>query len=209
MIAVRAGGPGSATNGGLRTAIERARAEGLPKENIERAVARASKAGGATGLQEFLCEATAAGGVSLLIEGITDNKNRSIGEIKHILSEHGARLADPGSLAWNFEKLGILEIEKNDNSKMTDSDIELAIIDAGAKDLARLDDSWVVETDFVSRDQARHILEGRGVVIHESGHDYKPRSTQASEGHIETLLSNLLQHEDVQEVYTNLSNHEV
>ena len=103
-IAARVGDPNPDANIRLKAAIERARSIGLPKENIDRAIAKASGQGDGAELFEFLYEASAPGGVAILIEGITDNKNRTINEIKHLLSTHGARLADPGSLLWNFEK---------------------------------------------------------------------------------------------------------
>jgi YebC/PmpR family DNA-binding regulatory protein len=143
----------------LKAAVERARAIGLPKDNIDRAIAKASGQGGGAELFEFLYEATAPGGIALLIEGITDNKNRTINEIKHILSTHDARIANPGSVLWNFEKV------------------------------------WTGN----------------------SGHTYRPRSSlQGSRlsraplalpklpPTFETLLDAISQHDDVQEVYTNL-----
>lgn len=104
-IAAKTGDPTPDANIRLKAAIERARAIGLPKDNIDRAVAKAAGQGESANLFEFLYEATASGGIAILIEGITDNKNRTINEIKHLLSTHDARLADPGSLLWNFEKV--------------------------------------------------------------------------------------------------------
>jgi len=104
-IAARVGDRDPDANIRLKAAIERARAIGLPKDNIERAIAKASGHGPGQELSEFLYEASAPGGVAILIEGITDNKNRTSNEIKRLLSKHDARLADPGSLLWAFEKI--------------------------------------------------------------------------------------------------------
>ncbi len=124
MVAVRMGGSSHGANTRLRAAMERAREQGLPKDNIERAIERASGEGEAGKLQEFLYEAIgsvprqsetagmaarpqsglARGRVMILIEGITDNKNRTFAEIKQILAKHGAKLVAPNSLLWNFEK---------------------------------------------------------------------------------------------------------
>lgn len=104
-LAVRSGGPDPDANPRLRSALERARSLGLPKENSERAILRASGGEEGTSLQEFLYEATAPGGVQILVEGITDNKNRTLAEIRQILSRHEAKLAPPNSLLWNFEKV--------------------------------------------------------------------------------------------------------
>lgn len=149
-IAAKIGDPNPDANIRLKAAIERARAIGLPKDNIERAVAKAGGQGAGAELSEFLYEASAPGGVAMLIEGITDNKNRTINEIKHLLSKHDARLADPGSLLWNFEKI------------------------------------WTVN----------------------SGHTYKPRfplSMPELPSSLETLLARLSEHDDVQNVYTNIN----
>lgn len=210
MVAVRTGGGNTPdTNAQLRSAIERARAFGLPKENIERAITRA--AGGEEGaeLQVFFYEASAPSGISLLIEGITDNKNRTVAEIKHLLSEYGARLVEPGSLAWNFEKIGILELAARDNPGAAPETIELAIIDSGAADFKKANEGWIVETDFETLAKVRHNLEACGISARATYHDYKPKTTvsvaPAEKERIESLIESLIDHDDVQEVYTNLA----
>lgn len=148
MVAARGGGAKPEANPRLQTAIDRGRAAGLPKDNIERAIMRAS--GGEEGkeLQEFLYEALKSG-VQILIEGITDNRNRTLNEVKRLLSRHDAKLVSPGSLLWNFEKV------------------------------------WT-----------------------EEGLDYHPKTsielTADEREKIEPLLDALVEHNDVQEVYTNL-----
>src|SRR3989338_6397039 len=158
-VAARTGGVNPETNTRLRSALERAKSEGLPKENVERALERAS--GGTDGplLQEFLYEATAGGGVQIIIEGITDNKNRTLAEIRHILSEHGGRFAESGSLLWNFEKIGTLEINRTDNPERSTDEIAIAAIEAGAGDFTQLEDSWIVETEFLRLAETRRALE--------------------------------------------------
>ena len=207
-IAAREAGQNPDANPRLRAACERARASGLPKENMERAISRATGGGASAELFEFLYEATAPGGVALLIEGITDNKNRTVNEIKHLLDEHGARLAEPGSLAWNFEKIGVIECASTPNT--TQEAAELAIIEAGARDIAKTDDGWTVETDFNARESVRAALERMGLSIRAGRHDYKHKSPIAPATDImpkiEKLLDALLDHADVQEVYTNLEN---
>ncbi len=103
-VAACSGGPNPESNPGLRAALARARSIGLPKDSIERAVARALGTEGDALLQEFLYEATAPGGLMILTEGITDNKNRSLSGVKQILAKHGAKLVPQNSLLWNFEK---------------------------------------------------------------------------------------------------------
>lgn len=210
MVAVRTGGgPAPESNMRLKTALERARSTGLPKENIERAIQRAS--GGETGetLHEFLFEATAPHGVMVLIEGISDNTNRTGADIRKILAEHNAKLADQGSLSWNFEKVGVMRILKEGYAGRAPDDIELALIDAGAKDLRSLSDEWIVETDFTNLDQVRSAIEKKGIAVEETGHDYTARAkiklSNGEQQAIERLADALTDLDDVQEVYTNLN----
>lgn len=105
MVAARSGGVDPSVNTRLRAAIERSKSEGLPKDNMERAIERAGGPGDAAKLQEFLYEAIAPGGVYILAEGITDNNNRTLSEVKQILAKYGAKLVPPNSILWNFEKI--------------------------------------------------------------------------------------------------------
>ena len=208
MIASKTGGSSTDSNVRLRAAIERAQQSGVPKDNIERAVSRGEGVEQAQEFKEFLFEATGQGGVAILIEGITDNTNRSVGEIKHLLSKHGARLAEPGSLLWNFKKIGILEVSKEKNAKQSSDDIELAFIECGARDFTLIENNWIVETDFTDTDHVRDELEKKGMSITSSSHDYKPGNVLTLEPETaattEILLETLADHDDVQEVYTNI-----
>ena len=209
LVAARTGGPHPEANPRLRSAMERARSEGLPKDNIERAIAKASGSGENETLQEFLYEATAPGGVVMLIEGITDSKNRSFAEIKHLLAERGAKIADPGSVLWNFDKIGTILCAKDDNAHKTKEDIELAIIEAGATDFHMHEDVWVIETSFTGIDKVKRALELAGVAVKEAGHDYKPKNSLPlsleDQQTAALLIDAIADHEDVQEVYTNLA----
>ncbi len=207
MIAARDGGPRPETNFRLRQTIERALSQGLPKDNIERAIARAIGTGEGAVLQEFLYEA-AANGVTILVEGTTDNKNRTLAEIKHILNEHSAKLAESGSLAWGFEKIGLLKLTPEENTAKSREEVELAIIEAGANDFKYINGVWLAETNFVEIEKVRQKLEKAGLKIKEAGRDYKTRMPleleREAKNRVEKLLDELSEHSDVQEVYTNL-----
>ncbi len=208
VAAKTGGGPSPETNAALRNAVERARAAGIPKENIERAIARGAGGGSDAELAAFLFEATGPGGTMFLIGGITDSTNRTVAEVKHLLSLHEARLAEPGSVAWNFEKVGTIELAAADNNARSREDIELAVAGSGALDFAATDDGWTVETPFPELESVRRSLEESGIAVREAGHRYKPRSTVALDpGQMkkaEALLEALAEHDDVQDVYTNL-----
>lgn len=208
MIAAKVGGTASESNVHLRAAIERAKAQGLAKDNIERAITRGS--GGAQGqeFKEFLYGATGPGGIAILIEGVTDSTNRTVNEIKHVLSKHGGRFTEPGSIQWNFQKVGILEVAVNENNQKTKEGVELACIESGVCDFSFIQDEWIIETEFNQRESVRKQLEEKGIIITSSGHDYKPGNTIILDPHVlapvEALLDLLTDHDDVQEVYTNM-----
>lgn len=208
MLAAQNGGVNPETNSRLRTALEKARSRGLPKDNIERVIKRVSGEEKNMELQEIIYEAAAPSGVTIIIEGITDNKNRTLAEIKHILTEHGARLANPGALLWNFEKVGELEISTVENKKSL-AEIELAVADSGASDFKTVGQTLLVETNFSDLDRVHHNLEKQGIKIKETGHDYRPRSaieiSPAAKLTLESLLNALTEHNDVQKIYVNFN----
>ncbi len=207
MIAAKTGG-GSDANVRLRSAIERAKAEGVAKDNIERAITKGSGTSEGQDFKEFLYEATGPGGVALLIEGATDSTNRTISELKHLLSKNNGRISEPGSLLWNFQKIGILEVGAHQNATRSKDDIELALIESGARDFFPVEDNWIVETDYTAREHVRKQLEKKGIVVTSASHDYKPHTTLTldieTRTSVEALLELLTDHDDVQEVYTNI-----
>ena len=206
-IAARLGGPRPDANSRLKAALQRAHAAGLPKENIERALERASGGGEETGLQEFLYEVSGPAGLQVLIEGITDNKNRTLAELKRIFETYGARLTEPGSLLWNFDKIGTLEIIQSDNPEKSREDIELSAIEAGASDLAVRDGVVIAETLFTDTQTVAARIESAGIIIKDIYHDFKPRSVinpaPSEREAMEKFLDALTEHDDVQEAYTN------
>lgn len=208
MIATKTGGGNNDSNVRLRAAIERARVMDVPKDNIERAVSRGSGSLQDQEFKEFLYEATCPGGAAVLIEGTTDNTNRSVGEIKHLLITHGGRLANPGSLLWNFQKIGILEVGKEQHNGQSADEIELAFIESGARDFTLIEDKWIIETDFTNTEHVRKRIEEKGMIITSSSHDYKAGNAIVLESEtktaVEALLDALMDHDDVQEVYTNI-----
>lgn len=211
-IAAKTGGSSPDSNARLRSAIERAKSIGLPKENVERAISKASGVDSENALQEFVYEASAPGGIAIIIEGTTNNKNRTLSEIKHLLSECGGKLAEQGSLLWNFKKVGIIEIAGDTDSKKTADETELALIEAGAEDLKQNGSGWLVETEFTRLEKVRRNLEERGFKINGVLHYYKPGAVVELTGNtkekIEKLLDKLALHDDVQEIYTNLTTHD-
>ncbi|OGZ98822.1 MAG: hypothetical protein A3C07_00615 [Candidatus Sungbacteria bacterium RIFCSPHIGHO2_02_FULL_47_11] len=209
-VAARSGDPNPDTNARLLATIEHARSLGLPKDNIERALERATGGDKESHLEEFLYEAIGPRGASILIEGITDNRNRSLAEIKQILARRDAKLALKDSLLWNFEKIGSIDVIKAEDGARNDEEAELTLIESGARDFRRQKEGWTVETEFPSLNSIRKELEKRSLVVKAYGHDYKAKSQlevpEAERNLIESLVEELSEHDDVQEVYTNLAN---
>lgn len=208
MVAARSGAPDPQSNPRLRTALERARAIGLPKDTMERAIERASGEPDAAGLQEFVYEATYKGGVMLVIEGISDNTNRSLAEIRKVLNDRGGKLADPGSVLWNFEKIGVLRLSDKSMGDKPAEEVELVVIEARVKDYLHEESEWVLETEFTQCEKVRRALENQKIVVEESGHAYKPLMTVTLDTLASRVLADLvealLELDDVQDVYTNV-----
>lgn len=150
MVAAKNGGPDPSTNSRLHVALEKARASGLPKDNMERALARASGNNNEGQLlQEFLYEVVGPKGIYILIEGITDNSNRTLAQTKQILSKYGAKIVPPGSLLWNFDKTWT---DKGKNYKphtpLATSPTELEKLKPLLDELANQDDIQEVYTNL-------------------------------------------------------------
>ncbi|TSC66984.1 MAG: hypothetical protein G01um101466_824 [Parcubacteria group bacterium Gr01-1014_66] len=204
MVAVREKGVNPDTNLRLRSSIERARDEGLPKDNIERAIKRAAGGEEDHTLQEFLYEASAPGGVGLLIEGITDNTNRALAELRSVLTKHRGKFGDPGSIRWQFEKRGIIIFSP---PKENPDAFALLLIEQNILDLIQEPDTWKLETCFEDTERVRFFLQEQGISLTRITHTYHPihpiSLSHAQMEHTQTLIEELDMHHDVQAVYAN------
>ncbi len=208
--AARSGSPDPAANARLRAALLHARASGLPKENIARAIERVSGSPDAGSASEFLFEALGPEGTLILIEGITDNTNRSLAEIRKILHDHGSKFSDPGAVLWNFETRGLIGIDREHAPNMTDDQIELAIIDSGARDYEKVNGEWVAESLARETERVQDSLASSGISTKDVGRVYRAKTevalSQTGTTALESLLDALSCHDDVEEVYTNAKN---
>ncbi len=161
IVAVRNGGPSTDSNFSLRLAIQRARDASMPMDNIERAVKRAS--GGAEGasLIEMVLEGYGPGGGAIMVEALSDNRNRTLQGVRHLFDRSGGNLGDTGSVAWIFDLKGVISIHAGDAA----DELELAAIDAGAEDV--FVDGGLVQVYTVpgEMEAVRAALEGEGVVV--------------------------------------------
>ena len=203
-VAAREGGGDPEGNPALSLAIQKARDASMPKDNIERAIAKGTGADseGET-FESILYEGYGPGGVAILVEALTDNRNRTGSEVRHAFTKFGGNLGEPGSVAWTFEKKGELVV---DGSRYSEDDL-LAAIDAGAEDVALDGDVWEIVTGPTDLQAVREALEGAGVEIESAELVQRPTTrTPVDEERVRTLMNlieTLEDHDDVQGVHAN------
>lgn len=204
-IAAREGGGDPAMNFQLRLAIERARAENMPKENIDRAIKRGTGELKGEEIVEAIYEATGPNGIMMLIKAATDNRNRTVSEIKAVLTKFGGKLGEMGSAMWNFEQIGFIDINLSGKNK---DDAELIAIEAGAKDTRIEDELLTVITDPKDLQKVQAELSKNGLAITDFGLSYQAKTKadidEKARASYEKLLEALDDQADVQEIYDNL-----
>ncbi|MBP6942457.1 MAG: YebC/PmpR family DNA-binding transcriptional regulator [Candidatus Buchananbacteria bacterium] len=187
----------------LRLAIDKAREANMPKDNIERAVKRGSGAtDGNAQLESVVYEAFGPNQVALIIEAITDNKNRTVSEVKNTLTKNGGQLAGPNSVRWMFELLGVITI-----TAKLDEALELHLIDAGARDMIQRDDVTVVYCESTDLQVVRQAIQTAGHTINEASLAYIPKElvslSELDQERLEKLFAALETLDEVSEIYTN------
>jgi len=207
-VAVREGGKDPEFNPRLRMVIEKAKRVNMPSENIERAIKRGTGEIEGGRLESFVFEAYGPEGVALMIEGITDNKKRSLNEIRQILSQYGGKLIEEGGVRWMFDRKGWIEIDYNKlKDRFKKEQLELLCIDGGAEDLKwKSDDKLEIYTKPEELESVKNFLKEKGVEISDSSLDWVPKETKEVEdkGKLEKLFEALDEQDDVQEIYSNL-----
>lgn len=204
-VAAREGGGDPSMNPRLRLAIEKARENNMPADTIKRAIERGTGAGeGAAALQEITFEGYGPGGVAILIQTVTDNRNRTVSELRTTLSRGGGNLGESGSVAWQFESRGMITIEADSQDP---EDLALAAIDAGAEDV-RVEGSFVeVYTAPTDLDRVRRQLQEAGLKIASAELSMVPKNTlpldEKTAVQALKLLDQLEELDDVQKVYSN------
>ena len=202
-LAARKGGPSTDTNLALRLLVEKAKQSNMPKENIARAIERAT-AKDAGEIADVLYEGYGPGGISILVEGATDNKNRTTQEIKNIFERGGGTMGTQGSVAFQFERVGQIFIGKGDNAE----DLMLQLIDIGVEDVQETDDGIEIYTKPEELYKTKEQIETLGIEVKESELIYRPKNTvmldDSQSDKSVKLLETLDEHDDVQKVYTNL-----
>jgi len=203
-IAARLGGGDINANPRLRTAVLTARAQSMPNDNIDRAIKKGTGELGGGQLEEVTYEGYGAGGVAIMADLLTDNRNRTVAEIRFIFSRHGGNLGESGCVGWMFKKRGVITIEKSaaDEDKL----IEVAL-EAGADDVTGDDETFQVITAPEKFSGVRESIEKSGIAIGHAEVSRIPENTVAVSGHtaeqVLKLMEDLEDHDDVQSVAAN------
>ncbi len=204
QIAAREGGGDPTGNSALALAIQKARDASMPKDNIERAIAKGTGEGAdADQIETVLYEGYGPGGVALLIEALTDNRNRTGADMRHLLGKHGGNLGEPGSVSYLFDKRGVIVVDAN---RYSEDDL-MPAIDAGAEDIALDEDIYEVITEPSDLAAAREALVGAGVEIESADLTQRPRARvpvdESDAGKLIKLIDALEENDDVNAVHAN------
>ena len=203
-VAAREGGGDPDGNPSLALAVQKARDASMPKDNIERAIAKGTGEGvDADQFETVLYEGYGPGGVALLIEALTDNRNRTGADVRHLLSKHGGNLGEPGSVSYLFDKRGVIVV---DASRYDEDDL-MPAIDAGAEDISRDDDVFEVITEPSDLVPVREALREAGVEFESADMTQRPKSRvpleEADAAKLLKLIDALEESDDVGAVHAN------
>jgi YebC/PmpR family DNA-binding regulatory protein len=203
-VAAREGGGDPDGNPGLALAIQKARDASMPKDNIERAIAKGTGEGvDADQIETVVYEGYGPGGVAMLIEALTDNRNRTGADVRHALSKHGGNLGEPGSVAYLFDKRGVIVV----SATRYDEDDLIVAIDAGAQDIALDDDVYEIVSEPGDLGAVRQALTEAGIEIDSADVTQRPKArvpvTEGDAARLMKLIDTLEESDDVNAVHAN------
>jgi YebC/PmpR family DNA-binding regulatory protein len=206
IVAAREGGPDPAANLALQNAIEKARSYSMPKDNIERAIARGSGAGTDTeAFEQISYEGYGPNGVAIIVEALTDNRNRTASDVRHVFTKNDGNLGTSGAVAWLFERRGVILV---DADRADEDEVTLAAAEGGADDVAEDGSSYEITTSPETLTAVREALEGAGITVESAETTLVPKTTvelddEAAARKTLRLIDALEELDDVSEVYAN------
>jgi YebC/PmpR family DNA-binding regulatory protein len=204
-MAAREGGGDPESNPKLRIVINQAKEANMPSENVERAIKKGTGELAGENLEAISFEAYGPGGIAVIIEGITDNKNRSIAEIKKILNEHGGKIVQEGAVRWMFEQKGIIALDMEGKDK---EQIELTAIEAGADDVIPGEEILEIYTKPDELEKVKKALEDKGLIAKSTLLGWVAKEeislTDAEKESCQKFFESLDECDSVQEIYSNL-----
>ena len=205
-IAVRDGGPDPDVNGKLRDVIAKAKSNNMPNENIKRSIAKAAGDAGNVNYEEIQYEGYAPGGMAVIVTTVTDNRNRTASDIRHIFDKNGGSLGTNGCVSYMFDKVGLIVVERKPG--MDEDEVMMAALDAGASDVETEDDSFEITTAVEDFTSVRDNLEKAGYSFLSADITMIPQTTNEITDpdtvvKIQKMLDMLDDLDDVQDVYHN------
>jgi YebC/PmpR family DNA-binding regulatory protein len=204
IVAAREGGPDPSGNLALQNAIEKAREASMPKDNIERAIARGAGTGAEGSYEHITYEGYGPGGVAMFLAALTDNRNRTAAEVRHVFSKHDGNLGESGSVAWLFERKGVIFVP----GEVDEDELVLAAADAGAEDVVEEGSSYRVTSAPEDLEAVRTALDDAGYPIESAQSTMVAKTTipvgdETTAKKIVRLMDALEDNDDVQDVYAN------
>jgi YebC/PmpR family DNA-binding regulatory protein len=203
-IAARIGGGDLSSNIRLRTAVSTAKSSSMPKENIDRAIKRGTGELEGVNYEEMVYEGYGPGGTAIMVEILTDNKNRAVADVRYIFSKHNGNLGESGCVSWMFDKKGYMTVDK---SSITEDELLELALDAGAEDVKEEGDEFGIYTDPSEFDNVKEALENKGIKLNIANVTMIPQNTIELEGkqvaQMLKLMDKLEDSDDVQNVYAN------
>ena len=206
MVAAKEGGADPGTNLALQNAIEKARSYSMPKDNIERAIAKGAGEGAdGASFETVVYEGYGPEGGAVIVEALTDNRNRTAAEVRHLFSKHGGNLGATGAVAWQFERRGVVLVTAGD---VDEDELVLVAADAGAEDVELDGETFVVSSTPDELTRVREALEGAGYSLESVGLQMVPKTTvaiaeESTAKQVVRLVEGLEDNDDVQDVYAN------
>lgn len=206
QIAVKSGGPDPETNSKLKDVIAKAKAANMPNDNITRSIKKASGDGSADVMEEITYEGYGPSGVAIIVETVTDNRNRTAADVRHIFDKFGGNMGNSGCVSFMFDKKGLIVVE-NDGD-VDEETLMMDALDCGAEDFSADEDVFEITTDPAAFSEVRNALEGKGYTFVEASvsmipQNYVTLTEEKPLEQIEKLLDALDDNDDVMEVYHN------
>jgi len=205
-VTVKHGGPDPEANGKLKDVIAKAKAANMPNDSIMRSIKKAAGDGGANAYEEIAYEGYGPGGVAVIVDAMTDNKNRTAGEVRHLFDKYGGNLGTTGCVSFMFNRKGVIIIEKEEGHD--EDEVMAAALEAGAEDFDVLEEFFEIETEPDSFSGVRQVLESKGYSFESADIEMVPMTmTKLNDARhlelMEKLIDTLEDLDDVQNVYHN------
>jgi YebC/PmpR family DNA-binding regulatory protein len=204
-VAVRIGGSDPTGNMRLKLALQKAKENNIPKENIQRAIQKGLGAADGSNYEELSYEGYGPGGVAVMVEILTDNRNRTAADVRHLFSKYGGNLGETGCVSWMFKKKGIFVVSKE--TGVDEEELMMLVLEAGAEDLKANDEDFEIVVEPELFDAVQAVLENGNMETMIAHITMVPDTTVALEGgdaeKMLKLVEALEEHDDVQEVYAN------